>query len=66
MKFETKYFGTLCNEFSRAEFGDERLTGRLMQIGHIAAQKPERSFPKMFETSAELEGAYRFLRHYCA
>lgn len=50
-------------EFSRAEFGDERLTRRLVRIADAAARAPSSGFPAMVKSDAELEGVYRFLRN---
>lgn len=63
MKIETKYFGTLNNEFSGVDLGDRRLTNRLVEFALSAVERPTESIPKMFKTSAEVEGAYRFLRN---
>ena len=50
-------------EFAGAEFGDERLTRRLMRIADTAAMSPSAGFPAMTKSDAELEGVYRFLRN---
>lgn len=47
-------------EFQGAQFGDFRLTRRLATLAEAIAEAPDRSFPKLFEDSAELEAAYRF------
>ena len=47
-------------EFIGAEFGDARLSRRLVQLAEAIGASPEESFPKLFRESAELEAAYRF------
>lgn len=47
-------------EFLGAEFGDFRLTRRLATLAEAIAEAPERSFPRLFEDSSELEAVYRF------
>jgi Transposase DNA-binding/Transposase DDE domain len=49
------------SEFAQAEFGDERLTRRLMRIADAAAAAPSAGFPTMTQSDGELEGVYRFL-----
>ena len=46
-----------------AELGNTRRNRRARHVGTALAAKPELSFPKVFEDEAELEGAYRLLRH---
>jgi hypothetical protein len=50
-------------EFGGAEFGDERLTRRLMRVADAAAAAPSAGFPAMTKSDGELEGVYRFLRN---
>ncbi len=50
------------SEFEEAELGDPRRTRRLCDIVEGVSVDPSASFPKIFGTSAELEGFYRFLR----
>jgi Transposase DNA-binding/Transposase DDE domain len=50
----------LRQEFQGAEFGDFRLTRRLATIAEAISEAPERSFPRLFEDSSELEAVYRF------
>lgn len=55
---------TISAELQAGYFDDVRLTRRLCQIAEAIAQKPSASLPAIFEDkSAELEGAYRFLRN---
>lgn len=49
------------DEYSRAEFGDARLTARLVRLGDALARRPEDSFPDATGSVAGLEAAYRFL-----
>jgi hypothetical protein len=48
------------HEFHGVSLGDERLSQRFERLGKSAAENPDASFPNMFSTHAELEGAYRF------
>lgn len=49
--------------FRRADLGDPRLVRRAVGLAESLAQSPDRSLPKIWSTSAELEAAYRFLRN---
>lgn len=49
-------------EFEEADLGDPRRTRRLCDIAEGVSADPSASFPKIFSTTAELEGFYRFLR----
>ena len=51
-------FGRL--NFGAAEFGDQRLTKRLIRIADRIIQHPGGSLPEKMESPAELEGLYRF------
>jgi transposase-like protein/DDE family transposase len=48
-------------EFAGADFGDERLSRRLVRIADAAAASPSAGFPTMTQSDGELEGVYRFL-----
>jgi len=48
-------------EYERAEFGDERLSQRLVRLAAQIAVAPEQSFPKAAGGDAALEATYRFL-----
>jgi hypothetical protein len=48
-------------EFASADFGDERLTRRLMRIADCVAAAPSSGFPEITRSDGELEGVYRFL-----
>lgn len=50
-------------EFGSTDFGDKRLTSRIVLMGTSMAQFPAGKATEVFETSAELEGAYRFVRN---
>lgn len=52
---------SIAEEFAGAELGDLRLTKRLVAVAEAIHEHPERGFPTMLSTSAELEGFYRFL-----
>src|SRR4051812_47008819 len=47
-------------EFGAANFKDRRLTARLQGLAEKLTARPDISFPGVFESSAELEAAYRF------
>jgi hypothetical protein len=47
-------------EFGAAKFKDRRLAARLQGLGGKLTARPDVSFPEVFESSAELEAAYRF------
>jgi hypothetical protein len=49
------------SEFAASEFGDVRLTRRLMRIADSAAACPSAGFPEITKSDGELEGIYRFL-----
>ena len=51
----------LTDELSTAVFGDQRLSRRLGRIMAAAANAPEKSFPQIARSDAELEATYRFL-----
>ena len=48
------------NEFSGADFGDPRLTKRLIQIAQKLANNPQASIPQACGTWEETKAAYRF------
>lgn len=48
-------------EFDGADFGDGRLSRRLVRLAEAIGEGPEQPFPKLFGTSAELEAFYRFV-----
>lgn len=48
-------------EVQGANFGDIRLSARLVQLTERLARAPEQSFPKAAGTDAALEATYRFL-----
>lgn len=47
-------------EVETAEFGDKRLTARLVRIAEQLAKAPDQSFPKAARSDAALEATYRF------
>ncbi len=49
-------------EFESAEFGDFRLSQRLLKLTERVASNPDISFPKLLDV-AELEAAYRFFNN---
>jgi Transposase DNA-binding/Transposase DDE domain len=49
------------SEFESANFGDLRLTRRLMRMAERAAALPSAGFPQIVKSDGELEGVYRFL-----
>lgn len=52
--------GDLTDEFRDCDFGDTRLTSRVMQMASVLSSKPNMSIPAAFKTRAEFEGCYRF------
>jgi hypothetical protein len=52
---------SIAHEFAGADLGDLRLTKRLVAVAEAIHEHPDRPFPALLETSAELEGFYRFL-----
>ena len=56
----TNAFST-SDDFSKARFGDERLTKRLVRLGKKITAHPNGSFPELTGTVADLEATYRFL-----
>ncbi len=51
---------SIADEVRGAQFGDERLTRRLVKIADCLDQKPNMSIPAASNGRAEMEGAYRF------
>lgn len=47
--------------FGKCDFGDERLTRRLIKIGERCAASPDGSTPKQTEIWADCKAAYRFM-----
>lgn len=54
---------TALDDFAGAEFGDKRLTKRLVRIVEGLAPNPSASLPDAAKNDAELEGTYRFLQN---
>ena len=50
----------VVTEFGAAKFKDRRLAVRLQGLAEKLTARPDISFPRAFESSAELEAAYRF------
>ncbi len=50
-------------EFEGAEFGDQRLSRRLVRLAELLARAPDLSFPKATSSDAALEATYRFLNN---
>ncbi len=48
-------------EVETADFGDKRLTARLVRLAEQLAKAPDQSFPKAARSGAALEATYRFL-----
>lgn len=53
----------ITKEFEGAEFGDGRLSERLVRIGTDLARSPAASIPAACQTEAASEATYRFLRN---
>jgi hypothetical protein len=54
---------SLDGEFEGADFGDERLSRRLMVLVSALERRPESSLAKVSKTVAEREAAYRFVEN---
>jgi hypothetical protein len=54
---------TLLEDFEAAEFGDRRLTRRLLRIVEALIPDPSVSFPQATGTDASLEATYRFFQN---
>ncbi len=52
---------SVASEFKGAQLGDRRLTARLQVIAEACSKAPDLSFPEQMESSAKLEGLYRFV-----
>jgi hypothetical protein len=57
---DAKTLGFGERHFGTAEFGDQRLTKRLVKIGDRMVEHPGGTLPEQMESPAELEGLYRF------
>jgi hypothetical protein len=57
---ETDVSGWIRNEFRSADFGDERLTDRLIQVGDRLGRAPAESIPNACEDWASTKATYRF------
>jgi hypothetical protein len=53
----------MSDDLQGAQFGDVRLTKRLLRVADALAAKPDASLPKATGSDAALEGTYRFLNH---
>jgi len=53
----------VSSEVGEAEYGSTRLTHRLTKMIDTVMSKPHESFPEIFDSDAELEAAYRWLRN---
>jgi Transposase DNA-binding/Transposase DDE domain len=51
-------------EFAGAEFGDRRLSRRILRLAASIADHPERSLPSACEDDGALEAAYRFFNNH--
>lgn len=51
------------SEMGGADFGDARLTQRLVEIVQTLARAPAKRFPEVFSTRRALEGLYRFVNN---
>jgi hypothetical protein len=57
---QTDISGKVRKEFQSAEFGDQRLTDRLMQVGDRLGRAPAESIPNACEDWASTKATYRF------
>lgn len=58
--YEMDISGWIRSEFRSADFGDERLTDRLVQIGDRLGSAPAESIPNACENWASTKATYRF------
>ena len=63
MNTKSERLPPLSEELSGVELGNRHLTKRFMKMLDAMGKKPSASFPEIFESEKELEGAYRFLRN---
>jgi len=54
---------TMRDEFSGADFGDERLTQRLVKLAGSMAARPDESLPHTLRAEKELDAGYRFFNN---
>jgi hypothetical protein len=47
----------------RSQFGDDRLSARLLKLARAAQHRPGVGFPRIVGRESDLEGAYRFVRN---
>ena len=55
--------GPIEDEFEDADFGDARLTGRLLEMARALERGPDQSLAKASKTVAAREAAYRFVEN---
>ncbi len=60
---EGKRIAWVEKDFGGAELGDARRSARLLQVVDAVARQPGLGFPRAFESTAELEGFYRFINN---
>jgi hypothetical protein len=60
---QTSSTSRLSVEFQSADFGDARLTKRLMLMADAGAESPGASLPRRAQTASELTSYYRFVRN---
>lgn len=53
--------GWACQEFNRAQLGDQRLTERLVNLAAQAARSPAGTIAAVFRDAAEREAVFRFV-----
>jgi hypothetical protein len=58
---ELRTFGQV--HFGRSDFGDKRLTKRLIKIGDQMMEHPSGTAPAKMQSPADLEGLYRFVNN---
>lgn len=50
-------------EYAGAKLGDQRLSKRLISMGEEMSERPDASFPQIFDDDASLEAGYRFFKN---
>ncbi len=62
-KREKDLQASVVGEFAGADLGDKRRDRRLETIASRLAANPDKGFPRIMDTAADLEGFYRFVRN---
>jgi hypothetical protein len=63
MEVSSMTVAVLSGEFVGCQFGDARLTSRIVKLADDTAQKPNLSIPAALISKADIEGCYRFFNN---